>query len=160
MNKSNAHSVESLKNAIKSLSVADKMLTQTFKMLQDPKILVAVLENVFQAFKFGIISLFQYDESNDFLSTIKNNFQIIFEEFQINVAKKYSLGEFIKLIDEIQMLRSGHKDASVEFSKKEIYVMCSQDYDCEVLSDEKLRKFIKEAKLFIKRLEKIMLKNG
>lgn len=150
---------EARKKAKKYITIADRMLTQTFAMLQDPKLLIAVIENIFLAVANEISALMHYEKAIKKIRDVDEDFNKLIEKFKER-SEKLGLKEYNAFITEIKKLRYGHKKADVEFSRKEMYVICSDDYDdCKVVSEEKLKSFIKTAKMFIQKAEEPILKN-
>lgn len=154
------HIYEARRKAKKYLSIADRMLTQTFAMLKDTKLFIAVIENIFLSVASEVSALMHYEHAFKRVEHVEEDYNKVFTQFKSGTSEKYGLDDFEPFIDEITALRYGHKKADVEFSRKALYVMCAGDYsDCRIVSEEKLKNFIKTGRLLIEKIEEVMSKN-
>ena len=143
-------------NAAKSLSIADQMLMQTFNLIKDPKILIAVLEHVYNSIISEISALINFEKERGNLDNVDESSEGLLYDFKTKLSQKYDLMAFESFIDDIVRFRHGRKEAPTEFSRKTMYVVCSNDYECESISKEMMKEFIKKAKLFIERTDNII----
>jgi hypothetical protein len=137
-------------NLIKSidlrLSNADYILTQTYPLLKDPKILLAVLENINLAIN-DIISLATKNYLNKNNSNKSNlSFKDDYDLFKRNYSKH------IGVVKEIRSLWENRKECTVEFIKNDKLYLCSNDYEIRIISEDEMKKFLSKTIILFKEI--------
>ena len=85
--------------ANKKLKLADHILTMTYPMVKDPRLLLSSLENLFLAYTYGMSSLLYYERLFKRIPLFPDNFAGKFEMFRDKCSKKYNLDvEYPKII--------------------------------------------------------------
>ena len=147
-------------HAKRKISIADHMLTQTYPLVQDPKLLLAVLENVFLAFTNAVGSTLYYERLFKRIPPFQDNFESKFNMFQRRIANKHEIGEkYIETIKEIKNLIIQHKKSPVEFARKDTFIICNENYKMRTISIDDMKSYIKTAKEFINLTQNITMKN-
>ena len=144
--------------ARKKLQVADHMLTMTYPFVQDPKLLIAVMENLFLALANSMTSLLYYDRLFKRIPPFQDTFPSKFNMFKTKYANKFDK-EYMDLIQEIKEIILEHRKSPVEFSKKDKFVICSDNYKMKTVTLNQLKDYIKKTKLFINKTNQLMSKN-
>jgi hypothetical protein len=151
---------ESRQNAIRKLSVADHMLTMTYPLVQDPKLLLAVLENVFSAMENAMSSVLHYERLFKRIPAFQDSFESKLTVFKSRVQPKYKINEeYINLLYELREIIVEHKRSPVEFARKDKFVICSDNYKMKAISVPEIKKYIAKAKLFVQTAGFIVSKN-
>ncbi len=128
------------------LTIADYLLSTTYPLVKDPKVLIGVLNNIghaHDAFIEKVIKqkgLFQP-------STHKG----AFEQFKHLVGEELS-SEELRSMRIIYELREEHKISPVEFVRKQRLIICSSDYAMKTLTHSTLKEHLRHAKLIAKKL--------
>jgi hypothetical protein len=123
------------------LSNAEHILTQTYPLLKDPKILLAVYENIYCAVN-DIITGFL--EEKDYNLTDEEKYDI----FKI----KYS--QHVEFVKEIKTIWKERKESPVEFVKDNKLHICSDDYNIRILSENEMKRFLSKAKYLFEEIKK------
>ena len=127
--------------ARKKIKVADYMLTMTYPMIKDPKLLLAVMENVFLALTNSVGSLLHYERVFKRVPPFQDTFVSKFSTFK-KCSKRYNIDETqIMMINEIKEIILQHKKSSVEFTRNDSFIICSDDYHMKTITLEKLLSF-------------------
>jgi|TARA_B100001971_G_C18045868_1_gene460168 hypothetical protein len=143
----------------RSIIIADHMVSVTYNLVRDPKLLLSVIENTLLSLSYAMSSLLQYELLFKRVSPFEDSFDARFELFK-EVAAKYNISvEFISLIIDVKGLISSHKNASVEFSRNDKLVICSDNYRIISVSMDDIKKHIIKAKLFIQEISNITSKD-
>src|SRR3989338_1938 len=142
----------------KKIHIADHILTQTYPMLQDPRLLLAVVENIFLALTNSIGSLLYYERLFKQIPPFHDNFSSKFNMFRARCVAKYNFKkEHVQLVQDIRDIIANHKKSPVEFSRKDSFVICSGGYNSmRAISSVQIRDYILKAKLFIHEIERIV----
>ena len=146
--------------AIKKLRVADHMLTITYQLVQDPKLLLAVLENIFLAMENAMSSVLYYERLFKRIPPFPENFESKLDMFKTRIQPKYRINDdYIKMIQELREVIVEHKRSPVEFARKDRFVICSDNYKMKTISIPEIKKYVASAKLFIQNTTFIVSKN-
>ncbi len=147
-------------NAVRKLNIADHMLTMTYPLVQDPKLLLAVLENIFSAMENAMSSVLHYERLFKRIPQFQESFESKLTVFKSRVQPKYSInGEYIKILYELREIIVEHKHSPVEFARKDKFVICSDNYKMKAISVPEIKKYIAKAKTFIQATNFIVSKN-
>ena len=136
------------------------MLTQTYPLVQDPKLLLAVLENVFLAFTNSMSSILYHERLFKRIPPFQDNFESKFNMFRARIADKHEIDKkYLTTIKEVKDLIVQHKKSPVEFTRKDMFVICNEDYKMRTVSINDIKDYIKEAKEFMNISQIITMKN-
>ncbi len=143
--------------ARKHLKIADHMLTQTFPLVKDTKLLLAVSDNLFEAVKRGMDSVLYYERFLKRIPPFHDSFVAKLSVFQSRCSRRYNFNlDYLMLIKELSEISERHKKSPVEFSRKDKFVICTDSYNIKAITAERLRKYVDTAKLFIDDVEKMV----
>ena len=80
--------------------------------------------------------------------------------FRAKCASKYNFNrEQIELVQDIKDIILEHKKSPVEFTRKDSFVICSNNYNMRTISLDKMKNYLAKAKLFIQEINNIVIKN-
>ena len=146
--------------ARKKLQIADHMLTMSYPMIKDPRLLLSILENLFLALSYGMSSLLYYEKDFKRISSFPNNFADKLEMFRAACSVRYGLGnEGIKAMQEIKEILVAYRKSPVEFPRKESLIICDGNYQMKIISASMVRGYLEKAKLFITSISSIISRN-
>ena len=146
--------------AKKKLNVADHMLTMTYPLVQDSKLLLAVMQNIFLALTYSIGSILHYERSFKTIPPFQDNFSSKFNMFRAKIVDAYKIDKnYVDFIQEIKDIIVQHQQSPVEFVRKDRFVICSDDYKMKTISIENMREYLNKTKSFIALASKIVSKN-
>jgi hypothetical protein len=147
-----------LNSSIQKLKVADHLLSTTYSIVKDPKLLVSVIENIFNAMEFAVEAMLVHEKN---FKTIEysSSFESKMEMFRRKILSKYTIdAEIITFINELKTLLDEHKSSKVEFTKKEKFVITDDDFNLKMLTFDEVRKEHTKAKHYIDDISKIISK--
>ena len=151
--------LELIESAEKKLNLADHILTVTYPLAKDQKLLITVAENIFLSFNYAITSLLYYELKYKRISSFDDSFKAKFSIFKDECAERHGIeNNHIKAIQDLREILLAHKKSPMEFSRKESFVICDESYESKILTPSFLKEHLKKAKLFIKRLSTIVKK--
>ena len=88
-----------------------------------------------------------------------DSFDSKYNTFKLNIARKFDFStDEINLILDVKKLIDFHKDSPVEFARTDKFVICSEDYKIASVSVQEMKKYIKGANSFLKKVEDIIVK--
>jgi phage regulator Rha-like protein len=144
----------------KKIQIADHMLTMTYPMVKDPKLLLAVMENIFLALTNSVGSLLHYERIYKRVPPFQDTFVSKFNVFKQKCAKRLNIdNETILMIHEIKEIILQHKKSPVEFTRNNSFIICSEDYRMKTITLEKMKNYILKSRLFVQNINNIINKN-
>lgn len=147
-------------SASKKLQVADYMLTMTYPLVRDPKLLLSVAENLFLAYSYSISSLLHYERLFKRIPSFHDDFNSKLNLFMDRCLEKYGIdSENMRIIIDLREMIVAHKKSPVEFSRKDSFVICDGDYRFRTISPNIIKGYVEKAKLFIRKMSSIVSKD-
>ena len=144
-------------NALEKLKIADHLVGTTYSLVKEPKLLVSVLEHIYLAFEYTITALLEYEKNFKTVPDYTRSFESRIEIFRRKIATKYEISDkIIEFIINIKKTLDEHKKASVEFTKKETFVISDNNYNITTLNVDEVKKTLSTAKHYIEDLLKII----
>ncbi len=147
---------EARESAIKHIKAADHILTQTYLHLKDPKLLIAALDNTYIGFDEAIGAILHYKKYQKEIPPFHESFMTKLDLLKDYVGKTGITKEHITTARTIHEIIAAHKDSAVEFSRKDAFVISTDNYTLRTITPEKLKGFIKDAKSLIAQMEIII----
>ncbi|MBW2971033.1 hypothetical protein KY320_02630 [Candidatus Woesearchaeota archaeon] len=142
------------------LKIADHMLTMTYPLVKDSKILLTVVENLFLALTNSMASVLYYERTFKRIPPFQNTFESKLNMFRARVVPKYKIKkEYVSLLVEIKDIIIMHKKSPVEFTRKDVFVIASDSYNLKKISESQIKEYISTAKQFIAEMEEIVSKD-
>ena len=146
--------------ANKKIRIADHMLTQTYPLIGDPKMLLSVLENVFLALTNAMSSILYYERLFKRVPPFQDNFDSKFNMFRAKITGRYGIErKYVNLIGEVKELIVQHRKSPMEFSRRDKLVICNGDYKMKTITVGNIKEYIHNTKDFIEVSQKITLKD-
>ncbi|MBN2567053.1 hypothetical protein JXB02_03150 [Candidatus Woesearchaeota archaeon] len=146
--------------AKKAVKLADHMLTVTYPIVRDPKLLVSILSNIMTALEAAVSAILYYERTFKRIPPFPDEFEAKFDLFKARCTRRYSINiEYIALIADVRSLLKRHKASPIEFSRKETFVICSDTYSMATMSHDQLKRYIAKTKLFIEDMIAMVSKN-
>lgn len=143
--------------AKKHLQIADHMLTMTYPIVNDPKLLLSVLENLNLSLSSAVSCILSYERELKLIPPYHDSPEGRLEVFKQKIVEKYKISkDQVKMIEDIKELVQYHKESPTEFSKKDEYVICTDEFNrIKTINVKEMKEYIAKAKLFIGEISKI-----
>jgi len=146
--------------SFQKIRLADHILTQTYPLVNDPKLLLIALENLFLALSYSMGAIVTYERLFKRIPPYQDDFNGKFETLHIHLKDKYSLDEsYFRLLKEVRDILIEHKKSPMEFKRKDSFVICSETYRIKTLNMDKLKVYLKKSKDFINIANNIVSKD-
>jgi hypothetical protein len=145
--------------AIKKIRVADHMLVMTYPLVQDPKLLLAILENVLEGLTYGMSAILYYERLFKRIPPFQDEFDSKFNMFKSKIVNKHNIDKgYIRLIEELREIIKEHKKSPIEFARKDKFVICSPTYKLKTVSIKEAKDYIAKSKQFLTVMEDVLSK--
>lgn len=154
-------SVEAKTEARSRLLAADHMATFTYPVINDCRMLMGIVENIFLSLTGCLAALLYSERALRKIPPFYDTFDSKFHVFREDVGRRYNLSRYSKLLIEVRDLLIAHRESPVEFSKGNAFVMCSENYEGnKTVTIEKVKDYLADAKQFYKEVEGIIKQNA
>ena len=147
-----------IKKANTSFRIADHLTYITLPLIKDIKITITILTNLNHSLNSAMESLLFLEREFKRIH-YEDNFKSKFEIFKKKVAPKYQLQSYLPLILEIEEIIQHHKKSPLAFTKKDKFIITNHDFQTQIITIEKIKKYISESKPFIHKINKIALEH-
>jgi len=146
--------------AQQQIRIADHMLTMTYPLVKDPKILIAVLENIFLSITNALGSILAYERVFKRIPPFHDTFESKYSMFKAKIVPRYQIDlKWVRFIAEIKELVNEHKNSTTEFVRPGKFVIADDHYRIKTLSEQDLKKYLKNAKELVHDLLLLVSKN-
>ena len=152
---------ESLLKAKKSIHLADHMIFVTYKLINDPRLLLSAIKNIFNSLQHTVDSLLHHERVFKRIPAYPENFGSKFTILKDNCTNRLNLNQsYLYLIKDIHTLLIDHKNSPVEISRKDRFIICSSDYRTKSISHKEIKEYLARSKSFINEVETIVMKDA
>ena len=139
------------------LKNADHLITMTYPLVKDTKLLIAAVENLAAALELSLSSVLTYERSLRRIPPFHDELESKLNIFSQKLAPKYNIDKsYIKLIQDMDGLVRAHKLSPVEFVRKDKFVMASDSYELRALTPQGVKEYVEKARKFIQDMETIV----
>lgn len=141
----------------KKINIADHILTQTYPLIKDAKLLLTVIENIFLGLSYSMTSLLHHEKFLKRLPEFSEEFAEKLALFIRKCVQQHNLRkEYVQLIQNLREVLIARKKSPVEFLRKDRLVICTDEYKLTTISFEQARGYLNLAKEFINNVESII----
>jgi hypothetical protein len=132
----------------------------TYPMIKDPKLLLAIVENIFASLDYGVGALLHYERLFKRIPSFNDTYASRMEVFKNRMIPKHKLSHnYVNLIMDVKSILSEHKNSPVSFIRKDKFVICSPTYSIKTIDINLVKKYIFETKVFLSTINKIVSEN-
>ena len=147
---------ENLKQAIRSLQIADHMTYVTFPLVKEQRLILKIFDEIYKSIIGCINAILNYEYLYKRISLYRDNNDNM-QTFMNKCAKNYTLNnEQIKKIKEILELNKRHKQSAMEFVKKDKIVILSDSLKTQVLNIQIIKQYLLIAKELLMKVNERM----
>jgi hypothetical protein len=152
---------EAKSEARQRLMAADHMATFTYPMVNDSRMLMGIVENIFLALTGSLGALLYSERSLKKVPPFYDTFESKFHLFREDVGQRHNLSKYSKLLIEVRDLLIAHRESPVEFSKGNTFIMCSENYTGnKIVTIENVIAYLENAKQFFREVDRIIKQNA
>lgn len=148
-------------DAKKRLEVADHILTQTYPLVNDPKLLVAVLENLFLTMSYAMGAILHYERTFKRVPPFQDTFDSKLNMVVTKVSRNHGIKkEQLDAMVQMRDILKEKKKSPVEFRRKDAFVICSDGYiTMNEITRDKIKEYLAKTRAFMNTAESITSQN-
>ncbi|MFT7615907.1 MAG: hypothetical protein ACI8Y7_000734 [Candidatus Woesearchaeota archaeon] len=146
---------DSLQKSKHYVRVCDHILSVTYPVVNEPKVLLSALENVFLAATKAMSALLLFERGFKRVPPFSNTFDGKYTVFQLKIIPQNKAftqkdAAFIGYLKELIVF---HKKSSMQFVREKQLIICDEKYTIRRLSVELIREYLQETQLFVKKVD-------
>ncbi len=146
--------------ARKNLQTADYMAFMTYPLVKDSRILLAVTENLFLALTNSMAAILHHDRLFKKIPPFQDTYESKYGLFKEKSIRMHNLSkDYLALMEEVKEIIIQHKKSPIEFTRRDAFIICSDDYRIKVINIEKIKEYISKTKRFVEDMETITKEN-
>ncbi len=107
---------------------ADHLAYVSYPLLKDNKLLLAITQNLYVAGLKGMDAVLNYERFYKRLNALPLDFDSKMHLFEKNINNVNIRHDVCKIIKDLRFIINQHRNSPVEFSRREKFVICSDDY--------------------------------
>ena len=139
-----------LEHARRFIQTAEHLLTETFPLVRDPRMLLSVLQNVYGSYKSMMLFYLNRDLEQGKIPPFDQDPENMIRLFKARNERRYSINpDYVKNLEEIYAILKEHRKSPMEFSRHEMLVISDESYNMKTVTTQRLRDYINKAKTFI-----------
>ena len=144
----------------KYLKIADHMITTSYPMFKDPKILLSATKNLLLAGETAITAVLEHERLFKRVPPFHDSLDTKTILFREKVLERYEFEEKqIKLLKHLSNIIKAHQESTIEFPRQDKFVMCSDTYEIRTLSIKDLKEYINQIRSLIEKTYQVTMKN-
>ncbi len=147
-----------MQEAIIAFKTADHLMYVSYPLLKDNKLLLALVYNLHISGFKAVYAFLLYEKLYKRLHLLPSDFQSRIDLFESHLMGKIDIRpEVCKIIKNLKSLVDQHQRSPIEFSRKDAYVLCNEDYSrLTKLTPELLRTYLSSVREFLSLLSLYM----
>jgi len=143
--------------AHEKLKVADHLVSTTYPLVKEPKLLVSVVEDIFAALDLTMDALLEHEKKLSRMPDYGSSFEAKMDMFRRKIATKYGIGnDVMEFIMDLKKTVDGHKKSNVEFLRKDRFVISDSDYNLTAINIDDAKRLLLKGKHHVEGLLKIL----
>lgn len=143
--------------AKKNIAIADHMMNVTYKLINDPKLLLSIIARINSALTLSLQSVLHFERYYKRIPPFHDSFEAMYNVFKTRITSKYHINiEHLTLLNEVNAIVRQHKESAMEFTRQDKLIICGDNYGMKILSEDKIKNYIKKSKLFIQEMENMV----
>lgn len=150
---------EELAEGRRKLRAADHLVTITYPLVKDNRLLLTAAESLFAAGKSLMASLLHYEEAFKRIPRFQEDYDSMVYWFRSKCMPSYKLSKDYRIaIDGLKRLFDSHKESAVEFSRKDGFIICSDSYTVRKVTVPQLKEYAGTLKKMLLDVEGVVLR--
>lgn len=149
-----------VEKANQSFQIADHLAYMTYPVVNDVKITITILKNLYFALTTCVEALLYFDRLFKRIGPLPNDFNSKFYIFKTKTAPRYKIQpQYIPLIEEIGSIIQKHDQSPMVFRRKEKFIICTNNYKVQTITINTIKNYLDKTKPFIQQINQILEEN-
>lgn len=137
--------------ALQQYDAASHLLNVTFPLVKDPKLLLGVMHNIFNALELSMNAILVYERELQLLPPYQPYFQSRYNLFRYKSVPRNKIpAEIVNLIGELKEILDLQQKSPMEFQRGNKLVICSSNYHLlKSISLKELKVYLQQTRQFL-----------
>ena len=145
-------------NALKYYKTADHLAYITYPVVDEKKLLIVIIQNLHKAIHNAVEGLLHYHAHYKEISYVPRDFESQLSLLKGTLLRRYKFDpSLIDIFKEINDVILHHQSSSIEFIRKDAFIMASENFHLKKITIEKVKSYITSVKPFITRINGVLL---
>ncbi len=142
--------LDALQRARFQYDAAFHLLSVTYPMVKDPKLLIGILSNIQISMEAAMEAILVYERQLQLVPHYLDNFQSRFNTFRYKSVRRNKIDQqLVDTMETIQSLLDLHRQSQIEFRKDDRLIILDQDFHVQQLTLLNIREFLTHNQTFI-----------
>ncbi len=148
---------KALEQANSSFRTADHLAYVSYPLLRDNRLLLAITQNLYIAGLKTVDAVLYYEKMHKRITIMPIDFESRMLLFEKQLAPKINIQPgAAKIIRDLKFIMQQHRETSMEFSRKEKFIICSDDYtNMKTIDIEMLKSYIVVLRDFLHKINRL-----
>lgn len=143
---------EAKEKAIKEMKIADHILTMTYPLVNDPKLLKLVMKKIYLSMNNTVAMVLHYERFYKRIPPFNENFHFMLEKLHPVLQKHNISTNYIVFLNRLSEIMNKQIQSDIEFVRKDKFVFATRDYELSYISTKEIKDYLIKAKLFMKQM--------
>jgi len=150
-----------MKKALTDFKTADHMIYVTYPLVNDPRIIVNIIDKLFNALINTITAILSYEYLYKRISRVPESLNEKLDLFKRIIDRRYNFDKgILGLIDDLIKLREFRNKSPMEFVRRENLIICSSGYNTRSINHRKIKEYVNQSKSFMFNASRLLVQNG
>jgi len=146
-----------MKESLQLLNTADHLAYMTYPMLDDPKLLITIVKNLYNALMKSVEAILIYERTYKRIPGFTDSYSDKMHMFRETCLDKYDLSrEGFLVLKDLKEILDEHSKSTVEFRRKDSFVICSDNFRLKTLNLVRVKDLIYKSKPFIEKANRMI----
>ena len=143
--------------ALQQYDAAFHLLNVTFPLVNDPKLLIGVVHNIFSSMEASMGAIMAYERKLHLIPPYYDNFESKFNLFRHKTVPRNNISsQLVESLGKLKELLDLHKKSPMEFQRGQKFVICTKEFQMQSLTFQEIRNYLYQSKEFIHLMEQII----
>ena len=134
---------EELEAGRRNVYTADHLVSITYPLVKDSRLLLTAMENLFSGAKNLMSAMLHYEEAFKRIPHFQEDYSSMVRLFMSSCVPRYNLSrDYGVSMDELKVLAENHRTSTVEFSRGDGLVMFSDAYNVRKITQAQLKSYV------------------
>ena len=137
-----------------SFKTADHLAYVSYPLLKDNRLLLAITQNLYVAGLKGMDAVLHYEQLYKRINILPVDFESRMQIFERNVAPRMKIRpDVCRILKDLKYITQQHRNSPMEFSRREKFVICNDDYTTmKTIDIEMLKSYIVVMREFLQQV--------
>ncbi|PIN73466.1 hypothetical protein COV20_04550 [Candidatus Woesearchaeota archaeon CG10_big_fil_rev_8_21_14_0_10_45_16] len=136
---------------------ASHLLTVTYPLINDPKLLIGIINNITTALEAALDAILLHGRERQTIPLYNTTLLGKVACFRENLMPWQEISsKYVNLLLDLKKVEELHQKSPVEFSRRGNFIICGKEYDLTTISPKDIKEYLKLTGEFLQAMERIV----